>query len=260
MSKPAPAPGVDVHYWDLVSGSQKAFSGLYPGLHWLPSGDMFFTRTGWNSHSGLVGDQASRFTFGGPTDGLWADFAPLTFPDRKEGCSALLIDDTGPTPVAKVFVSGGRTASEPAIPNCEIIDVSDPATTPGWAETAPMTHARIGLSGVLLPNGKIMVVGGRQTPNRFDPSPIYVMECEIYDPETDSWAVTPAMTFPRQYHSIALLLPDGRVFTSGGVDATLGAGAAVNQKTTEVYTPEYLTTGQGLHSPVLQPIMPVTER
>ena len=106
-----------------------------------------------------------------------------------------------------------------------------------------MNHARIGNSVVALPNGKVMVVGGRQTSGRFDTTPIFVLECEIYDPDNDSWAVTPAMAFPRQYHSTSLLLPDGRVFTSGGVDARLGTGPAVNQMTTEVYAPEYLSGG-----------------
>ena len=243
LSKPAPPPGTGVHYWDLVAGSTKNFSGLYPGLHWLPSGDMFFTRTGWNSHVGL-GDQASRFTFSAATAGAWTDFAQMAFPDRKEGGSTILIDDTGATPVTKVVVAGGQSATSPAINNCEIIDVSDPATTPGWSETAPMNHARIGNSVVALPNGRVMVIGGRQTSGRFDASPVFVLECEIYDPHTDSWAVTPAMAFPRQYHSSAILLADGRVFTSGGVDASIpGGAAAVNQTTSEMYAPEYLNSG-----------------
>ena len=60
-----------------------------------------------------------------------------------------------------------------------------------------------------------MVVGGRQTSGRFDPSPVFVLVGEIYDPGTDSWAVTPPMTYGRQYHSSVVLLPDGRVFCFG---------------------------------------------
>lgn len=246
LSKPAPAPGTGVFYWDLVTGSEKSFSGLYPGLHWLPSGDMFFTRTGWNSHIGL-GDQSSRFTFSAELTGSWTDFAPMTYPDRKEGCSTIIIDDTGATPVTKIFVAGGRADALPSIRNCEIIDVSNPTATPGWQETAQMTHARIGTSVVVLPNGKIMVIGGRQTPGRFDNAAVFVYECEIYDPNTDTWAITPPMTFPRQYHSVALLLPDGRIFAAGGVDTTGGTSPGYdpgdNQMTAEIYAPEYLNSG-----------------
>lgn len=244
LSKPAPPAGTDVHYWDLVGGSAKPFTGLYPGLHIVPTGELFFTRTGWNAHIGL-GDAASRFEFFGPTNGSWTDFAPLAYPDRKEGASVILVDDTGASPTAKVLVMGGQSGAEPAIPNCEIIDITDPGVSPGWTEVTRMIHPRIGMSAVILPDGRVMAVGGRQTPSRFDPSPIYVMNCEIYDPATDTWAETPPMAYPRQYHSAAVLLADGRVFASGGVDRTLGGGAAGNQKTSEIYTPQYLAGGPG---------------
>ena len=235
MSDPAPA-------WQIVTGGTKKFSGLYPGFHWLPSGGMFFTRTGWNSHTPATND-VSLFSFTGPTAGSWTDLAPMAFPDRKEGASVLLIDDTGPAPMARVFVAGGRAPGQPAIKECEIIDISDPATTPGWVQTADMANVRIGVACIALPNGKVMVVGGRQTSGRFDTSPVFVLVGEIYDPATDSWAVTPPMTDGRQYHSSVVLLPDARVFASGGVDASLGFGAARNQQTAEAYSPEYLTLG-----------------
>ena len=100
MSDPSPT-------WQTVAGGDKPFSGLYPGFHWLPSGGMFFTRTGWNAHF-LPTDDASLFNFSGPTAGSWTDLAPMNFPGRAEGASVLLIDDTGAMPVAKVFVAGRR--------------------------------------------------------------------------------------------------------------------------------------------------------
>ncbi len=241
LTKTPPPPNTGVYYWEVMLGSQKPFSGLYPGLHWLPSGDLYFTRTGWNSHN-LGTNDSSRFRLSGPLAGNWTDLAPLISPDRKEGSSVILIDESGANTLTKVFVSGGRNNTSPAISECEIIDISDPLTTSGWQQTTNMNQARIGVSSVILPNGKVMVVGGRQTSGRFDPSPIFVMTCEIYDPQNDSWSVTPAMNYPRQYHSIALLLSDGRVFTSGGVNYTTGIGE-YNRKDTEVYSPEYLNGG-----------------
>jgi hypothetical protein len=41
------------------------------------------------------------------------------------------------------------------------------------------------------------------------------MEAELFDPVTEAWTPLPAMAIPRQYHSSALLLPDGRVWTAG---------------------------------------------
>jgi len=43
-----------------------------------------------------------------------------------------------------------------------------------------------------------------------------VFEAEIYDPAADAWRVTQPTTVARLYHSVALLLPDGRVGAAGG--------------------------------------------
>ena len=48
-----------------------------------------------------------------------------------------------------------------------------------------------------------------------------VREVEIYRPASDSWTTLPAAgtaTVDRNYHSVALLMPDGRVWTAGGND------------------------------------------
>ena len=241
LTKGPPNPGQTEHYWDRVEGSNKSFPGLYPGLHWLPSGDLFFSRTGWRSQGSP--ETAARFRFSDRIAGAWTEFAPMNGPDRKEGSSVLLIDDTGAQPQAWVFVVGGRSSEQEAINDCEMIDVSDPPNTPGWQRSAPMNHARIGVSSVILPDGTVMVVGGRKTFDRFDTDPDFALKCEIYDPDQDTWAVTPPMQYPRQYHSVAVLLPDGRVFTSGGVDARLGRYvAAGNQKSSEAYSPAYLNS------------------
>jgi hypothetical protein len=48
------------------------------------------------------------------------------------------------------------------------------------------------------------------------------------------------MQFPRQYHSIAVLLPDGRVLSAGGVDPS---AAERDQRSMEVFSPPYLFMG-----------------
>ena len=56
------------------------------------------------------------------------------------------------------------------------------------------------------------------------------LTAEMWDPATGAWTDLAAATVPRLYHSIALLLPDGRVLTTGGNGFTQ----------TEIYSPPYL--------------------
>ena len=50
------------------------------------------------------------------------------------------------------------------------------------------------------------------------------------------------MQFPRQYHSIAVSLPDGRILSAGGVDPR-PATVQRDQRNMEIYSPSYLSMG-----------------
>jgi hypothetical protein len=87
-----------------------------------------------------------------------------------------------------------------------------------------------------------LVVGGQRNGKwAADPDPVF--ETEIYHPDTDTWTPTAPLNFPKQYHSIAVLLPDGRVLAAGGIDPTLGGAPARDQRMMEVFSPPYLSAG-----------------
>jgi hypothetical protein len=66
-------------------------------------------------------------------------------------------------------------------------------------------------NSTLLPTGQVFVSGGvGHSEHDMDA----VLKPEIYDPELDQWLVTSAATVARNYHGVALLLPDGRVWTA----------------------------------------------
>ena len=58
----------------------------------------------------------------------------------------------------------------------------------------------------------------------------------MFDPVTESWTVWPAATVPRQYHSVALLLHDGRVWTAGTTTSQTAKEVRV-----EIFNPWYIS-------------------
>ena len=104
---------------------------------------------------------------------------------------------------------------------------------PRWRYTGSLRHGRLMHNLVLLPDGKALAVGGGRTPRYSDP----VLFPEMYNPRTGSWSVMAPQGASRMYHSTALLLPDGRVFSAG---QTYGEFA----KYGEIYSPPYLFRGE----------------
>ena len=92
-----------------------------------------------------------------------------------------------------------------------VVDINEGTATPA----TPMTFTRAHASGVALPTGEVLVVGGLRTARIFSDIGA-VMHPEIWDPRTDTWTTLRPMAVPRTYHSSAVLIPDGRVFVGGG--------------------------------------------
>jgi Domain of unknown function (DUF1929) len=73
-------------------------------------------------------------------------------------------------------------------------------------------------------------------------------QAEIYDPAVDEWRIAATATVSRKYHSVALLLSDGRVVTAGSNPA-LGQQVAWEppdpneELRLEIYSPPYLFRG-----------------
>ncbi|MER3480367.1 MAG: hypothetical protein C4327_07780 [Meiothermus sp.] len=70
-----------------------------------------------------------------------------------------------------------------------------------------------------------------------------VYDSEIWDPKANAWTLGATAQVPRNYHSTALLLPDGTVWTAGG--GGCGEGCTVNHLNYEIYYPPYLFEPDG---------------
>ena len=115
-----------------------------------------------------------------------------------------------------VIGGGGNKFTGPSTNTCEKLDTSKSSNLSDlqWEKVAPMKSARVMPDSVLLPDGKILIMnGGSAGTADTSYSPVY--EVELYDPETNTWENMASMKYPRLYHSVALLLPDGTVMTAG---------------------------------------------
>ena len=128
--------------------------------------------------------------------------------------------------------------SAPTTAAAEVIDLN--AASPAWRQVASMTWPRQHLNSTLLPNGQVLVTGGTMGPGLSDIRGS-VMAAEIWDPNNNSWSVVASQAEPRLHHSVALLLPDGRVLFGGGGET--GGDGEIPHTTFEIYSPPYLFKG-----------------
>jgi N-acetylneuraminic acid mutarotase len=157
-----------------------------------------------------------------PSVNRWSEAAPMSEP-RTQHAATLLND-------GRVLVVGGfhgRDLDGETVPTAEIYD----PRTNRWMAAAPMTRRRAGHSATLLPDGRVLVLGGIDI--TMDPhwTTTYPDQGELYDPMTDRWSETAPGMGGRQGHTATLLL-DGRVLLMGGQgDQGLQQGATLYDPT-----------------------------
>lgn len=116
-----------------------------------------------------------------------------------------------------------------------IIDITNGAPTVTATESMSLPR-RLG-TATLLPDGRVLASGGSSAYNQLT-NVAYAPE--IWDPTTGTWTRGPDAQRARLYHSMALLLPDGRVMVGGG-----GAPGPQTNLNVEMYNPPYLFDASG---------------
>ena len=135
-----------------------------------------------------------------------------------------------------------------------VIDIRGGPTAPvSVRNVAPMAFPRTLQNSVVLPNGQVVVVGGMNISRVFsDLRPVYM--AELWDPQTETFTRLAPMQTPRTYHSVALLMLDGRVFVGGGGLCTDNyTGVCPNHPDAEILTPPYLLNADG--TPAARPVI-----
>lgn len=250
----------------IVSGGDRSLY-IFPGMHMVPGGKVFYTGTSWQYDSGadptvLAGDlRTASFRMTGPTSGTWDTYndaggQPLgpVVRYREEGTSCLL----PPAQDGRILLVGGSWTGNRAgltrAENCEILETQD--GPPRWVAAGDMRRRRTNVHTVLLPDGNVLIVGGHGNEKRNHGAGLSNIATDdghantaemldprvTYDPANVNAAFTDMATMgnSRLYHSTALLLPDGRVWTAGGED---NHATSNEQKTMELYEPPYMHQG-----------------
>ena len=250
---------------------------IYPGMHLVPGGSVFYVPTAWRyarlfSETEVLqrtGPSAS-FRMTDATSGIWQHYAdpvdatqPLVPVERfrEEGTSVLL----SPAQAGRILlIGGGWWHGAPPVQygdqrSCEILDTQ--ASPPNWSPAGQMNHPRVNVNAVLLPDGKVLILGGHDN-YKWGPHTWEAVaqehpqeQAEIFDPTVPFNPAAPSAAFtpvarmhaPRMYHSTAVLLPDARVLVAGGSDpheASRTPPRPVDQKHMEIYEPPYCFAGQ----------------
>jgi hypothetical protein len=158
--------------------------------------------------------------------GAWSTVIATSSVHRSYG-SAVMYEP------GKILLLGG---GDPPTNSAEVIDLNQ--TTPAWRPTAAMSVARRQVNATLLPDGTVLVTGGTSGAGFNNPNtPVH--SAELWDPAGNAGAGTwttlasSDAAFKRLYHSAAVLLPDGRVLSTGGN----------GYLTPEAFSPPYLFKG-----------------
>ncbi|MFJ3904752.1 galactose oxidase-like domain-containing protein [Streptomyces sp. NPDC090025] len=207
----------------------------YPALFLTKGGKLLYT----GSNAGY-----------GPADkgrepGLWdleknsfTKLGGLTDPDQLETSASLLLP---PAQAQKVMVLGGGGVGEStaATARTSIIDLSK--DSPAFSDGPTLPQGTRYLSSVLMPDDTVFTSGGSADYRGRSGSDI--LKAQFYDPRSNAFSEAAEPTVGRNYHSEALLLPDGRVATFGSdplFDDADNTKLGTFEQRIEVFTPPAL--------------------
>lgn len=143
----------------------------------------------------------------------------------------------------KILAVGGAPnyQGDDATSNAHVITINNPNTPATVVKIANMAFRRAFHNSVVLPTGHVLVVGGQSFAMPFSDanSALYA---ELWNPATQGWTTLNPIAVPRNYHSIALMMPDATVLSGGG---GLCGTCNTNHFDGQVFTPPYLFNAAG---------------
>lgn len=262
------------------AGTDRFSMPLYPRLHLLPDGKVFYGGAGeyW-SPFGQALDEATWALqrLYDPNTKTWTAVGPSRYTGRSGAASTMLRLEP-PYDKADILIAGGTVGvglgTGAATTLSEVVRWT-PDGLKGMGETAAplaglagddtqLRNARWHSTSVMLPTGEVFLVNGGDTDDAIDPgSAAAVRTAELYDPGSGTWREVATAARERVYHNTAMLLPDGRVLVGGHSpipahytrhDHPVTRASNYKDSTFEIYEPPYLFRGD---RPVVDSVRPV---
>jgi hypothetical protein len=216
----------------------------YPRVTLLPDGRLFVASPGSSDRKNYIYDPDADTASPAGTD-----VVPESEPGQVHCCESWkgtgvllpLVPDDGEYPHPSFALINGVKAY--------VKDLGK--ASPSWktmgvrpAELGSPSPERHFANSTLLPTGQVLVTGGVGAAEHDSAA---VRKAEVYDPETDQWLLTSEAVVPRNYHGVALLLPDGRVWTASASQEHSGSQCGENcsggertEERVEIFTPWYV--------------------
>jgi hypothetical protein len=208
-----------------AGAGQQSYSGasanlfLYPRMHLMPSGNI------------VVAGMLGTIRIWNRSTGSWSSAGSMSPSYRHYGTSVLLPLNNTTSERGKILTVGGSpTSADPATRACQILDFN--TGSPSIRTVGSLASGRKYLAPVILPDGKVVVFGGAAGPGNQNPT----RAPEMFNPATETWTSLASASVPRVYHQVALLLPDGRVWTAGSTPVRSSW-----ELRTEFFRPSYYT-------------------
>ena len=218
--------------WSLLTGANLNsgvlnFTGYQstwlPYVHLAPNGQIF--------HSGPT----PQMNWINPTGNGSISNAGINNTWYPKYSSSIMYDE------GKILVAGGAASSaNTALGSNQAMIIDLNGANPVKTLVAPMANVRKFNNAVILPTGEVMIIGGNTSGTEFSDSGT-ILTPEIWNPDTRTWRSVADASVPRNYHSVALLMTDGRVWSGGGGICNC-AGDHPNH---QVYSPGYLYNADG---------------
>ena len=173
----------------------------------------------------------------------------LREPDMRDQSASLLLP---PAQEQKVMIMGGGNTyqtNNSSLSLTDEINLAEP--NPAWhpgpnlpqgemeaGGMEPMGAGKMYISAIALPDGTVFETGGSLHPRTAN-----VHEASIFSPKSNAFTSVAADPVGRNYHSEALLLPDGRVMALGSNPADPATGEESFEQRISIYEPPYLFKG-----------------